>query len=234
MCAVLDLSREQAAEAALALIPAVAIGAGIAYVTREPVVSLKADAQTSVAPAASSRSTVSTCREAGIDRASTRELTCRTSTAMLTMVNGSHLIEMPGARVRVRSAKAFLAATPAGRARNRMRLELAVELRASTLADGFGGRSDDAAYVTIGGARVAADPRDRGPGVFALDTPVQAGQTRSGRLRFELAGTQTKRLLDQGGQFAIRPFDAEPGKPVRIGVSRLRPPTPRELPATPR
>ena len=168
---------------------------------------------------------VPTCRELGVDAESRREVTCATATAVLTFVNGAHRVEMPGFAGRARSVKAFEAATEEGRARRRMRVAVALEASATGDRPVLGPGDEPAVYLSIGGNRQEPDGSFREQEAFDLESAVPAGETRRGEVRFELAGEQSERFLEEGGQLALRPVAGD--TPRRLAIVRLR--APRQL-----
>ena len=212
---------ERFTEIAIALLLGAAIGALFVFATRETSETATIT-RTAQRPAATAEPGVPTCRAAGITAASRRELTCATSSATLTFVNSPHELRLDGLRARVSGVLAWRASTPSGRARNRLRVAAAVEAEAIGEATAFTSQQR-AVYLAIGDRIVPADRAHRGKGSFSLTDSLAPGFVRRGEIRFELAGEETTRFLERGGQVAMRPFAAEGGKQA-IGITRIPPP----------
>ena len=213
----------------IAVILAVLLGAAVGYATTDRVATESGGGTVAQSFAADS-SNASSCRELGIDASSDREATCTTRSARLTFVNGTRSAQLPGFSVRVRSVKAFDAATPEGRARKRMRVTLSVRADTEGTTTALEPAADPRVYLSIGGSKVAPDGAWDSPRAFDLESPLAPGQQRSGQLRFELAGKQSETFLRDGAQFAVRPFDAASGGRAEIAIVRVPPTKPSALP----
>jgi hypothetical protein len=161
---------------------------------------------------------IPTCGEARITPASDRTGTCRTSSSLLTIVNDDDLLRVGALRLRVRGATTLRATTPSGRARDRMRLTLDVELTNGGSEPYALLEGEHSIYVAALGQRVEPDPNAASAaGAFAIDAPVAPRETRAGTLRFELAGGVTRSIVrDATAQLGLRVADD------RIGVVRVR------------
>jgi hypothetical protein len=169
-------------------------------------------------PARDRETSTPTCREAGITPTSTKEGSCRTETSLLTIVDERSSLEIGQLRVRVRGATAIPATTRVGRARDRMRIALSLELVNDGPEPYTPSGDDRGIYVVAGVQRVESDAAARArPGAFGLTDPIAAGQKRVGMLRFELAGAATRSVQRSGrAQLGVR-VAAD-----RVGVVRLR------------
>lgn len=199
----------------LVLLVAAVAGAVLAYAA-----SRDDDDERAAAPrTTTTQASVPTCQEAGITPESTKSGTCRTRAATLTIVRQDETLRLDDGTVRVLAAEALRATTPAGRARNRMRVT--VRLRVAnegteplTLSEG-----ERRIYLAAAGERVDPDTNAARVVQGALDptVPLEPGGVASGTLRFELAGRVTAEVL--------RTRTAQLGVAVteeRIGVVRLR------------
>jgi hypothetical protein len=183
------------------------------------------------AASANSSSEAPTCKSLGLTATSTREVTCRTRTALLTFVNDDHEIVVPGFSARVQSASAFEAATPEGRARQRMRVRLRLVVAVTAGRAALPPSTDDVVYLSIGGKVVKPDRSYRARDAFSLREPVKPGATRRGVIHFELSGDTSERFVRSGGQLALRPFPSSEGT-QQIAIMRISPPKQvRRLPA---
>src|SRR3954453_2883063 len=83
-----------------------------------------------------------TCRDAGIADGSTRQGTCTTSHALITVGNQGPLVTMPGLAARASSATVTEASTASGRARHRIRVSVGFALRNTGSASLFASGRD--------------------------------------------------------------------------------------------
>lgn len=161
-----------------------------------------------------------TCAELGITAESGREGSCRTATAELTVVRAGHLLRLSGVRARVRGTDVVRPEAPAGRARDRARVVVRLDLRntggAPLFADATGG-----ADLYLVADRTRVDPDRRGaalPGAFPVDRPLAPGGQRSGELRFELSGPRA--ATARAAQLGIRPAGGNHIGVIRLALSR--------------
>lgn len=164
------------------------------------------------------------CAAAGITDASEREGTCRTKSAVLTVANQGSRISVPGVSARVGEVVATPARTASGRQRHRVRLKLSLDVRnegAKPMTPNPGG---DGIYVSIAGTRVRADTAAAAlAGAFDGTKPLAPGRTRTGFLRFELAGSAGRQVLEtRNGALGLRAPAFTPDGLDRLGVVRFR------------
>lgn len=165
-----------------------------------------------------SRTELPTCEEAGLTPTSRREGTCRTESATLTIVDQGSELVLPQVVVRVNEAELELAQTPTGRAADRSRLTLGVSMRNPRSRPFRLDTEDSGLYVVAAGERIDFDRNATDlPGALAVEEPIPPQDGRAGFLRFELAGAQTREIVEtERAQLGVRVSDA------RIGVVRLR------------
>ena len=146
--------------------------------------------------------------------------TCRAgSGVLLTIGPQSRPLVVGPLTTRVRSAELTPATTAAGRARARARLSVGLSVlnHSATPVDVTWSLID----LSVGGIRVAPDRAAADiPGGWPGELTLAAGGRRSGELRFETAGTVTRRLIATGrADLAVRLRED------RLGVVRLQPTT---------
>ena len=238
-CPTVNRSRELVLEVVLALVVALALGVALAAATANDAPDIERGQASSRAGSTTATTTTQTeaeraeeprpptCAEAGVGPTSRRETTCSTTNAILTFVNGSERLRLDAGTARVASVRAYEAATPAGRQRNRMRVVVLLEVTARDETLFEAAAEESPVYLNVGGTRVDPDSNWSGTSRFAIDEPLRPGESRRGHLRFELAGAETEAFTTNGAQLALRLSAAEP---VEVGIVRLSAVEPVPLP----
>lgn len=120
--------------------------------------------------------------------------------------------------LRLVSSELTPASTPSGQSRNRSRLSVFLRLENTGDAELFGSSSAPPELVLADGSTVAPDRAalQQSAAAFGVDEPLAPGESRTGELRFELAGEQTTQVTEQ--ESTLRLATGEAAGPLSVAV----------------
>jgi hypothetical protein len=159
------------------------------------------------------------CRVVGVDTGWTG--TCATANSVLTAGAVGERMSLPLVDVRVSNTEYQPAKTASGRRRQRSRLsiDLSVDNRTRRTVPL---RDLATIFLRVGDSRVPADVRaGRLAGALDRSERLEPGARAEGRLRFELAGRQTRTFRRDGGTLGVQPAGSRDKGLRRIGIVPL-------------